>query len=395
MSSTHLDSIANDVSEQELNRHFAAIVDSTHDAVVSKDLNGIIRTWNQGAQKIFGYTASEVIGKSITILIPEGHQNEEPDILGRIRRGEKVDHYETVRQRKDGSLVNISLTVSPVKDSTGKVIGASKIARDITHQKRIEQKMEEARLELATLNDELERRVLERTACLNEAITQLEEFSYSVSHDLRSPARAMEAYATAVIEDYGPLLDEKGRGYLQKIVRGSARMDKLIQDLLTYSKVTRARIQLQRVELASIIGDIIDHYPEMQPPRAQITLHAPLHAVRAHEASLTQALSNLLYNAIKFVHPGTVPRVDVRSERRAGIVRLWVADNGIGIKPELQSRLFGMFERIDIDSRYEGTGIGLAIAKKAIERMNGAIGVESDGVTGTAFWIELPEFTPA
>jgi len=389
MISTDKNAVSTAASDSHSDRHFAAIIESTHDAIISKDFDGIIQSWNPAAEKIFGYTAAEAIGKSVTMLIPEGHEDEEPKILARVRRGEKIDHYETVRKRKDGSLVNISLTISPIKDASGKLIGASKIARDVTEQKRVEQKMHEAQEELATLNRELEHRVMERTASLKEAINQLEEFSYSVSHDLRSPARAMEAYAKAIVEDYGPRLDERGRGFLQKIVRSSARMDKLIQDLLTYTRVLRSDMRLESIELAPLLRDILEQYPEMQPPRAQITLQDGLGVAMAHEASLTQALSNLLSNAVKFVNPKTIPQIDIRSECRNGKVRLWIADNGIGIKPEFQSRLFGMFERINPGLRYEGTGIGLAIVKKAVERMGGTVGVESDGVTGTSFWIEL------
>ena len=350
--------------------HYAAIVESSDDAILSKDLNGIIQSWNNGAQRIFGYTAQEIIGKSVTTLIPAKHQNEEPEILARIRRGQKVDHYETVRQRKDGSFVNISLTVSPIKDADGRVIGASKIARDITQQKRAEAAVQQARQELATLNEELEHRVKERTASLNEAVAQMEEFSYSVSHDLRGPVRAMQGYARVIDEDYGHLLDDAGREYLQRIIRGSTRMDKLILDVLVYSRLARTQVQLRPVSLDALVRDVIQHYPDMQSSRAQIAVAAPLGDVLAHESSLTQAVSNLLGNAMKFVPPGTVPRVEVSTERRGANVRLWIKDNGIGIRPEHQSRLFGMFERVDPHSRYEGTGIGLAIVRKALEKMN-------------------------
>lgn len=385
-----LNSTSNDISHTDLHRYFAAIVESTDDAVISKDLNGIIRSWNKAAEKIFGYTAQETIGQPVTMLIPAGHQDEEPEILARLRRGEKVDHYETVRQRKDGSMVEVSLTVSPIKDGGGKVVGASKIARDITKQKRVEQTLQNTRQELARLNEELELRVQERTASLNKAVNQMEEFSYSVSHDLRSPVRAMQGYAKAALEDYGHLLDDTGRGYLQKIIRGSTRMDKLILDVLIYSRLARSQIQLQPVGLDPLLGDIIEHYPEMQSPRAQIMILAPLETVLAHEPSLTQALSNLIGNAVKFVAAETIPQVEIRTERRGGNVRLWIKDNGIGIRPDYQSRLFGMFERVNQDSRYEGTGIGLAIVRRAIENMGGTVGIESDGVTGASFWIELP-----
>jgi PAS domain S-box-containing protein len=382
--------VRNIIPVEDQSAHLAAIVESTDDAVISKDLNGIIRSWNPAAERIFGYTAAEAIGRPITILIPEGNYNEEPRILALIRRGRKVDHYQTIRRRKDGSMVNISLTVSPIRNAEGKVVGASKIARDITAQKRIERKMRQARDELARLNAELDQRVRERTASLNEVIAQMEEFSYSISHDLRSPNRAMQAFATVVLDDYGSRLDDTGRDYLQRIIRSSVRMDKLISDLLSYSRLSRTEIQTQPVALDPLISDIIQHYPEMQPPRAQFIIHSPLNPVMAHEASLTQALSNLMANAVKFVRPGITPRVDISSQLSGKTVRVFVRDNGIGIKREHLSRLFGMFERVIQDARFDGTGIGLAIVRKAIERMNGTVGVESDGLSGTTFWIDLP-----
>jgi PAS domain S-box-containing protein len=382
-----------ETSESRHGWYYAALVESTHDAIISKNLNGVIQSWNPAAQKIFGYTAEEAIGKPVMMLIPEGHENEEPEILSRIRRGEKVDHYETVRKRKDGTLINISLTVSPIKNGQGEIIGASKIARDITEQKESERAMHQARQELAVLNRELDHRVQERTASLNHALAQMEEFSYSVSHDLRSPARAMQAYATAVLDDYGHLLDSVAQGYLRKIIRSSARMDKLVVDLLAYSRIARIEMEIQETELEPLIQDIMQQYPELQPPRSRIVIRSPLPRVMAHEASITQVLSNLLSNAVKFVAPGTTAQVEIKAEPAGGKVRIWITDNGIGIKPEHQLRLFGMFERGNADARYEGTGIGLAIVRKAIERMNGTVGVESKGTAGSSFWIELPAAT--
>jgi PAS domain S-box-containing protein len=375
---------------EEVYRHFRAIVESAEDAILSKDLNGIIKSWNPGAERMFGYKPHEIIGKPVTVLIPEEHRDEEPEILARIRRGERIDHYETVRQRKDGSLINISLTVSPIKDERGTVIGASKIARDITERKQTEEALRKAREQLAKANEELEQRVTERTAALNEVVAQLEEFSYSVSHDLRAPVRAMQGYAKAAMEDYGDRLDDVGRDYLQRIIRGGGRMDKLIQDVLLYSRLARTQMHLVPVSFEPLIREVIQNYPEMQRPHAEILTPEPLLKVMAHEPSLTQALSNLLGNAIKFVPPRTTPKVELKTERRGGKVRLWIRDNGIGIKPQYQARLFGMFERGNQSGQYEGTGIGLTIVRKAIEKMGGTVGVESDGKTGSAFWIELP-----
>lgn len=374
---------------REAEHFMAAVVDSSDDAIITKDLNGIITSWNPGAERLFGYSAEEAIGRYVTMLIPPEREDEEPNILGRLRRGERIDHYETVRRRKDGALLDISLTVSPVRDGSGRIIGASKIARDITARKRIERQLAAMQEELTAANTELESRVAERTASLERAVAQMEEFSYSVSHDLRSPVRAMKGYAEALIEDHAGTLDEEGRTLVERIIRSGTRMENLIQDLLTYSRLARSELKLHPVAVDRLVADIVQQYDALQSPKADVVIRQPMARVLAHEPSLLQALSNLLVNSIKFVEQGKRPRVEVWTESRNAHVRLWVQDNGIGVRPEYQSRLFRMFERVHKQSCYEGTGIGLAIVRKAAERMGGRVGMESDGVSGSRFWIEL------
>jgi PAS domain S-box-containing protein len=374
----------------------AAIVEFSDDAIITKNLDGVITTWNKGAERLFGYTAEETIGKPVSMLIPHDRQEEEPDILRRLRLGQPIRPYETVRQRKDGSLLNISLTVSPLKDHSGGIMGASKIARDITELCR-------TREELAKSHQELEQRVAERTASLSQALAQLEEFSYTVSHDLRAPIRAMQGYAKAVFDDYGHLLDSQGHDYLDRIIRSGTRMDRLVRDILTYSRVARAEIAIEPVELNKLISDIVSHYPEMQEPQARIEITGTLGTVLAHEPSLAQAISNLLSNAVKFVARGVKPNIRIHSESilardfdttevesPRSFIRFSIQDNGIGIRPEHQGRLFGLFERIHPDKKYEGTGIGLAVVRKAVERMGGRVGLHSNGDGGSTFWLELP-----
>ena len=386
--------LARDITAQraarEAARFFAAVIEFSDDAIITKDLNGIITSWNNSAEHLFGYASEEAVGQPVSMLIPSDRKNEESDILARLRRGERIEHYETVRQRKDGTQLDISITVSPVRNADGKIIGASKIARNITDRKRAELELRDVKDQLARTNDVLEKRVAERTASLQQAIAQMEEFSYSVSHDLRGPVRAMKGYAQVALEDYGNVLDSKGRDILDRIVRGSSRMERLIHDILTYTRLARADNQVQPVSVDKLVPELIQQYSEMQPPHADISIRQPLHSVLAHEPSLAQAISNLLANGVKFVARGTTPRLQIWTEPRNGAVRLWIEDNGIGIKPEYQHRLFGMFERVHQDKSYDGTGIGLAIVRKAVERSGGRVGVESDGITGCSFWIELP-----
>ncbi len=488
----------------------SAVVESSDDAIMSKSLDGTIMSWNSGAQRIFGYTAEEIIGKSILLLIPSELQKEEPEIIARLKNGERIEHFETVRLTKDGRRVDISLTVSPIRDSSGKVVGASKIARDITEEtKRLEALREsevrfrtmadsapmmiweagpdmlcnyfnqtwldfvgrtpeqemrngwmesvhpedlvrcekvyvsslesrrpfemeyrlrhhsgnyrwilnkgvprygpngtfqgyigvcvditesvQAKENLANSRKELERLVNERTASLQDAVAQMEEFSYSVSHDLRAPLRAMQGYASALLEDYrGKVLDSEAEDYLQRIVTAGLRMDRLTRDVLVYSKIPRTDLQLRVVGLDKLVSDIVAQYLQSKTQVAEITVETPLLPILGNESFMAQVVSNLVDNAVKFTASGRVPQVRIWTEALQGQVRLWVEDNGIGINPEHQKRIWGMFERVHPQTKFEGTGIGLAIVRKTVERMNGTMGVTSDGIAGSKFWVQLP-----
>jgi len=367
------------------------MVESCDDAVISKDLNGVITSWNSGAERVFGFTAAEAIGNPVMMLIPENRHDEEPEVLRRLRLGQRIDHDETVRQRKNGELIDVSLTVSPVFDSTGRIIGASKVARDITAAKRAQARLNELATELAKAKDELEQRVEERTARLKEALVQMEEFSYTVSHDLRAPLRAMDLYARVLLETCRERLEgvPDANRYLERIADNCSRLDQMILDVLAFGRTARGALQIKPISLQKVISQTIENDPALQPPLAQIDI-SELGAVLAHEALLSQAIGNLLGNAAKFVPAGSTPKIRVWSERQDSLIRLWIEDNGIGIDPQLQHRLFNMFERLHPELGFEGTGVGLAIVRKAINRMNGKVGVESDGRSGSRFWIELP-----
>jgi signal transduction histidine kinase len=251
---------------------------------------------------------------------------------------------------------------------------------------------QEAQARLAAANQELELRVQERTASLRSALEQMEEFSYTISHDLRAPLRAMHGYSQALLEDHSKALPPEAVGYIERIANNALRLDKMILDVLTFSRITRAELPIERVSLNRLVPDLIQHYPAMQAPHAQVEV-APLLDVLAHEPSLVQVLSNLIGNAVKFVPPGVGPYVRIWTERSDDKVRLWIEDNGIGVPPAVQHRLFKMFERLHPGLNYEGNGVGLGIVKKAVERMGGRVGFESGIKVGSRFWIELS--TPA
>jgi PAS domain S-box-containing protein len=374
---------------QEANQRLAAIVESSDDAIITKDLSGVITSWNQGAERLFGYRASEIIGKPIAILIPPERFDEEPGILKRMRHGERIDHYETVRLRKDGRSVDISLTVSPVMDVHGKIVGASKIARDITERKRSEQALREAREQLAKANAELEERVRERTAELAETNSQLEAFVYSIAHDLRAPLRSMQAFSTLLLDEHGPQLGDTAEHYARRIACAAERMDALVLDLLAYGRVARSEMTSSAVSVESAWAEALAQNEQLiREKNAKVEATLPLPRVRVHEASFGQVLANLLSNALKFVAPGITPRVRLWAEERPELVRLWVEDNGIGIAPEHHERVFRVFERLN-GRDYSGTGIGLSIVRKGIERMGGRVGLESTPGQGSRFWIEL------
>ena len=687
--------VARDITaakEAETMRHrLAAIVESSDDAIIALDLNTMITAWNRAAERTFGYTAAEAVGKSVTMLIPAGREHEEPEIIQRLLKGERVEHYETIRVRKDKSHLDVSLTVSPIYDSRGKIVGASKISRDITEVKRQQEALRrseeelralansipqlawmatrdghivwynqrwydytgtkpeqmegwgwnsvhdpevlpkvmerwqrsltegipfemefplrgadgvfrwfltrvspfrdrsgvilrwfgtntevdelrrtqqalkeetrtletlnetgraiaseldlekiiqtvtdsatrltgaefgaffynvtnqagesyllftlsgapreaferfghpratplfgptfrgeppirsddvmqdprygrmpphhgmppghlpvrsylavpvtsrsgevigglffghskvgvfteraerivvgmaaqaaiaidnarlvaalrDARSELETTNERLEEQVQQRTAELRETILELEAFSYSVSHDMRSPLRAMQGYADALLEEYQSSLNETAVKYLTRIRRAAQRMDLLIQDVLAYSRVAKGEVELGSVNIENVIADVIQHYPQLQPDRSKIVIEGRIPPVLGHEAYVTQIVSNLLGNAVKFVEPGRIPEVRISARNEGEMVRLSFRDNGVGIAQHQQAHIFQIFGRVYSEKKFEGTGIGLAIVKKAAERMRGSVGVISQLGRGSEFFVLL------
>lgn len=242
---------------------------------------------------------------------------------------------------------------------------------------------------------DLEQRVTERTSALQEVVSEMESFSYTVSHDLRAPLRAMQGFADALLEEYADRLDETGRDYSRRIAAAAQRMDDLIQDLLIYGRLSRARLQPQRVSLETVVEIALSQLEiELKERQAEITVEEGLPDVLGHQSTLVQVVVNLLSNAIKFVAPGVLPRVCLKPETRGSRVRLWIEDNGIGVAPEHQERIFRIFERLHSFDTYPGTGIGLAFVHKGISRMGGSTGLESSPGQGSRFWLELPAARP-
>jgi PAS domain S-box-containing protein len=261
---------------------------------------------------------------------------------------------------------------------------------NITERKISEQALLAAKNEIARHALDLEQVVAERTGELKDTIGELEGFSYSVSHDMRAPLRAMQSYASYLVDEYGSKLDEQGVNYLHQIMRSAVRLDRLIQDVLSYTRVLHSRLPTQRVDLDRLVRDIVEILPNGQPIKPEIHIIGTLPEVIGNEALLAQITSNLLSNGVKFVSPGTGPSLEISAEVIEGdSARVSFKDNGIGIAPEDYQRIFRLFERIHPVTEYDGTGIGLTIVRKAAERMGAQVGFESALGKGSRFWIQL------
>ena len=265
------------------------------------------------------------------------------------------------------------------------------LERELAERKRVEAALELSQAELKNYAGELEARVRERTGSLQESLQALEGVLYHVAHDLRAPLRAMQGFTTMLLQQYGPNLDADGKEYASKISAAAIRMDRLIQDLLEYGRLGHVEVVCKGVDLESAIPAVLHLVDEqIKNKRAEIEIEHPLPIVRANPKMLEQVLVNLLDNALKFVAPGVAPRIQIRAEKKESKVRVWFQDNGIGIDPEYQERIFKVFERLHSSEGYPGTGIGLAIVRKGMERMGGAAGVESGPGQGSRFWLDFP-----
>jgi PAS domain S-box-containing protein len=473
----------------------AAIVESSQDAIVGKDLNGMVTSWNRGAEQIFGYTEAEMLGKPISKLAAPGRADEMPWILERVRRGEPINHYETVRRTKDGRLLDVSLTISPIRDNDGRVIGASKIARDITQQKAHERALRdgEARLNIAleaggmgawewnieqskvtwspqleaihglpagtfggTFEDfqrdihpedrvrvfetigaavesgndyrveyrfvrpdgsigwleargrlmsaprrmvgicqdigdrkETEHALVSQAELLSRSNADLREFAYIASHDLQEPLRNVSTFTQLLERRYKGQLDSDAEMFIKYIVDSAHRMTQLIRDLLAYSQVIHSDdTASDEVALREPVEWALDNLRSSIEESGAVVEIDPLPKLRCDKSQLAQVFQNLISNAIKY-RSAEAPRIRIASERDDTSWVVSVRDNGIGIAPAYHDKVFGVFRRLH-GTDYAGTGIGLAICKKIIEKHGGRIWVESDASQGSAFKFSIP-----
>jgi PAS domain S-box-containing protein len=375
-----------DVTEQRraLNNELflTAIVNSAEDAVISKTLQGIVTSWNPGAERLFGYTAEEMIGQSITLLIPPDHYDDEPHILGKLQRGERIEHYETQRIRKDGRIVDISLSVSPVFDRKGKIVGASKIARDITEQRRI-----------AAERDEL--LALEKAARADaERANRLkDEFLAILSHELRTPLTAIMGWTGILRKDqHGGLVDRA----LEVIERNASLQKRLIEDLLDMSSILRDKmvIHLAPTDLRAVINGAAD---AVRAAIAAKSMALDVHigdlpqTITGDAVRLQQVIWNLLNNALKFTP--AAGRIDLNATSAGSAVEIVVRDNGEGISPDFLPFVFDRFRQAEqnVSRRHDGLGLGLALVRHIVELHGGSVAAFSEGRgRGAAFTVRLP-----
>jgi PAS domain S-box-containing protein len=508
--------IRTDITERKAQEmaaiRLAAIVESSDDPIIGKDLEGIVTSWNRGAERVFGYTAEEMVGTSIMRIIPEDRRKEEEHILSEIRRGNKVDHLETLRKTKDGRLIDISVTASPIKDRNGKIVGVSKIARDITESKARETRLREneerlrmatgttgvgvwewniisnavkwddqmfqiygipptkggmveyrlwresvvpedlagqeaqlqetirtkgrgarefrirrhtdgkcrhiqaveavrmntrgeaewlvgtnldvterkqAAAQIADLNAELEQRVARRTAELEQANKELEAFSYSISHDLRAPLRAMGGFARVLETEHAAELTTGARHAIERIRQNTAKMGQLIDGLLDFSSLGRRALSRQGINTTAIVRTVVDELqPEITGRNVDLVVNE-LPPCEADAILLKQVYVNLLANALKYSRGRDPAVIRVGWKKEKGETVYFVKDNGAGFEMEYADKLFRVFQRLHRADEFEGTGVGLAIVQRIIHRHGGRIWAEARADKGATFYFTL------
>jgi len=374
------------------NRFFTLSVD----LLAIADFDGNLKELNAAWQRLLGYAEETLKGN------PFWHWMEKPESeQARTSLREAIDDRRTVNfecgyRCLDGNYRCFTWTIAPY--------GAEELlylfARDITDAKNAEQQikklnqtLEHRAEQLQAANAELQAEVIVRKKAeeaLQESNSALEAFSYSVSHDLRAPIRAMQGFAKVLLEDYSASLDEMGRECATRIVNAAERMDNLVRDLLFFSRLGHTTLELSLISLhEALLGAIGQLEGELTARHAVVDLVEPLPKVMAHDVTLNQLLLNLISNGIKFVPPGIIPRMKIHAETDGGFARVWIEDNGIGISAEDQGRIFKVFERLHGADDYPGTGLGLAIVRKGIERMGGQVGLESELGKGSRFWLRL------
>ncbi|MFO7991750.1 MAG: PAS domain S-box protein, partial [Thermoplasmata archaeon] len=368
---------------EESEERYRRLVEFSPDAIVVHKDGKCVFINRVGAQLLGFEDPEDAIGTPIMDIVHKDYKEEvEENILNMERSGGASPISEQKFCRvNDGECIDVDVVGSPIKYEGEDAIQV--IFRDITDRKRAEE-------ELKRYKDHLEELVDERTAELQELTDHLRAFTHSVTHDLRAPLRAMEGFSEALLEDYSRNLDETGERYATRIRDAAERMDILIKDLWEYSKITSKEMVPREVDLDYVVKEAkMNLKSSIREKGAEIEVQEDLPSVMAHRSIMVQVLTNLISNSIKFVDDETTPSVKIYAEEKGDKVRLWIEDNGIGIEPQYQDSIFEMLTRLHGIEQYPGTGVGLAIVRRGVQRMRGEVGVESEKGEGSRFWIEL------
>ncbi|MBV9080953.1 MAG: PAS domain S-box protein [Elusimicrobia bacterium] len=349
---------------EEAALHRAAVVESSPDAIYTESVDGIVTSWNRGAERIYGFTEAEALGRHISaVIVPPNRREECERLTERVLAGERIANFETERRRKDGGIIPVSLAVSGIRDTDGRMVGVSKIARDISGHKQYE------------------RRLLEQAK-------ELEQFAYISSHDLKEPLRKISNYAQLLDLKTTGGVDPEARRCIDNIVSGTERMNNLIEALLSYSRIDHSD-NAEPTDLNEVVRTVLSDLESTIVEAGATVTCGPLPVVMGDKTHMQQLLQNLVGNALKF-RGAAAPWVQITAESDGRHHRITVADNGIGIAPEYHDQIFKVFQRLHGSGRYPGTGIGLAICKKIADKYGGSISLSSQEGQGAAFTVTLP-----
>jgi PAS domain S-box-containing protein len=350
----------------------AAIVQSSHDAIISKDINGMIISWNPAAEELYGFSAEEAVGRHISFIIPpERRDSELENIMAHLRLSAETNRIETERLTKNGGRIEVEVRISPIRNAQGELLGASAIAHDIGERKRTERELARWRDELAKSNAELER------------------FAYVASHDLQEPLRMIASYVQLLAKRYQGRLDSDADDFIAYAVDGANRMKTMIADLLKYSRAGHGDA-FEMIDSGAALDRALANLQLAITETGATVTRGELPMVRGIKAQIAELFQNLVGNALKF-HGEQPPRIQIAAQRDGCAWQFSVADNGIGIAPEYQEKIFEIFRRLHGREKYPGTGIGLTVCRKIVLHHGGQIRVESDEGSGATFRFTLPD----